>query len=650
MFLLFQSKKYAVFLLLFLLFKFPVFSQNNKVIDSLNNELLKYKITKNRKEDSIKVRTLLKLSFKNVFQDLPTSKKQVEQALELSKSKKLQKSFIDAVNIKGVYYIISGIQDSARYYFEKALDLSKKKNFRDLETKCLNNLGMYHKNNGNLIKAQKYFIESLKLDEELGRSASKSLSNIGLVYQELKQYEKAIDYHLRAKKIRDKEGDLFGLTVSLNNLAICYKGLKDYENAILNFLDCIEKCKEVGNLDTLYKVYQNLGNTYYLMNQYGKTLEYYKLSMNRDQKFPLSSQEKMILFENISRTYVALGKYKTALKYAKEAKEILNNNKDFAFYAEETYHTLAISNFALGNIEKGIAYNDEYYDLLKENFNSENKKIVNELETKYQTEKKEKELLQTQAEKATTELNLNKQRQVSFGLMGGLVVVLLIGFSLFQRNKRKHQLAIANEKENNLQSIITAEEKERTRIARELHDGVVQQIGAIIINSRNVFIKLGLAEKPESEKLIAQLESSSSELRNISHQMMPRALEEKGLITALKELFETSLRPKEIKHDFEYVNISERLHSKIEVTLYRITQELINNIIKHSGATSVSIQLIKTEQDVVFMLEDDGKGFSKTSKKGIGLQNIKSRIDIVKGSVNFNSEQTGTLTTIKIPL
>ena len=90
--------------------------------------------------------------------------------------------------------------------------------------------------------------------------------------------------------------------------------------------------------------------------------------------------------------------------------------------------------------------------------------------------------------------------------MGGLVVVLLIGFSLFQLNKRKHQLAIANEKENNLQSIITAEEKERTRIARELHDGIVQQIGAIIINSRNVFTKLGLAEKPESEKLIAQLE------------------------------------------------------------------------------------------------------------------------------------------------
>jgi signal transduction histidine kinase len=110
------------------------------------------------------------------------------------------------------------------------------------------------------------------------------------------------------------------------------------------------------------------------------------------------------------------------------------------------------------------------------------------------------------------------------------------------------------------------------------------------------------------------------------------------------------LQPLQIKYDFEYLNISERLPNKIEVTLYRITQELINNIIKHSGATSVDVQLIKTEQDVIFMLEDNGKGLKNASKEGMGLQNIKSRIDIIKGSVNFNSEEIGTLTTIKIPL
>lgn len=629
------------FLVITCFFSFSFHAQmNKKALDSLST----------RQKDSIKIKQLLKSSFKNVFSNLPLSKEYVDKALYLSKTKKFKQFFVESHNIKGIYFAISGVEDSCAFYFKKSLELSKKNSFKVLEAKSLNSLGMYYKNNGNFSKAQEYFFESLALCEKIDKSPVSPISNIGLIYQIMKQFDKAIEFHDRAISLRTKDNDISGVAISLNNLGICYKGLERYNEAITTFLKCIENAKKSDNLNTLYKAYENLGNTYYLKKDYIKAINYYKLCIKRDEDFPISSKEKMVLYENFSRTLIAQKKYKEALWYAKEAKEILDNNKDYRFYAEETYHSLAICYFFLGDVEKGIAYNDEYYELIKHNFNSENKKIVNELETKYETEKKERALLQTKAEKAITELNLAKQKQLSYGLFVGLAMLLLIGFSVFQRNKRKHQLAISQEKENNLKSIITAEEKERNRIARELHDGIVQQIAAVIINSRNNLSKLGLEEKPESKELISQLENSNKELRTISHQMMPRALEEKGLITALEELLNKSLQPVQITYDFEHVNITERLPKRIEVTLYRITQELINNIIKHSKANHVNVQLMKTETAIVFMVEDNGKGFSKTSKKGIGLQNIKSRIDMIKGSVNFNSENTGTLTTIKIPL
>ena len=200
--------------------------------------------------------------------------------------------------------------------------------------------------------------------------------------------------------------------------------------------------------------------------------------------------------------------------------------------------------------------------------------------------------------------------------------------------------------------MIDAQETERTRIARELHDGVVQQIGSVILKSRNLFSKKNLIDEEASKELLESLENSNKDLRNISHQMMPRALKDLGIIPALNDLLAGSLPYSNIKFSLEHFNIDERLPQKIEITLYRITQELINNIIKHSKADEVSVQLFKANNTVILIVEDNGVGIlSQKNKKGIGLLNITSRLDLVKGSVNFEpSPKSGTLVTIKIPL
>lgn len=234
-----------------------------------------------------------------------------------------------------------------------------------------------------------------------------------------------------------------------------------------------------------------------------------------------------------------------------------------------------------------------------------------------------------------------------------IVLTVAMGhrYFLLMKENTNYQLAIIKEKEKGMQAMIQAQENERTRIARELHDGVVQQIGSVILKSRNALSRLNLLETLESQEILKSLENSNQDLRNISHQMMPRALNELGLLAALEDLLHGSLVYKNIKVNFEHFNINERLPNKIEITLYRIIQELVNNIIKHSEASKVDIQLFKSNGNVILIVEDNGIGISRTNKKGIGLLNINNRLDMVNGKVNFEpSPESGTLVTIKIPL
>lgn len=553
-----------------------------------------------------------------------------------------------------VYYRFSEI-DKALQEFERAIFNFRKQ--KDTIGIIIGNVSIasleFERGNSDVALAKYLYALDIFNFEEKKYSYIKAAIYEGLcsVYENLGELEKSIFYAKESLKLEYVELERYPekITPALNRLATL-----EFERK--NFKKAFKYLNESDSLIAYYKVESNKPIAAIIRGKFLVSLKNYKeaLKVLSDvkpllAKYNLGADESIDYYKNLGIAYLEIQDFKKALKELLYAEKIAKKSSFFPELSEIEKH-LAL---AYNSIDK----NDLAFEKLRESkkisdsiFNVDKQKIVKEIETKYQTEKKEKELLQTKAEKATTELNLNKQRQLSYTLLGGLAIILLIGFSIFQRNKRKHQLIIAQEKENNLQSIITAEEKERTRIARELHDGIVQQIGAVIINSRNIFSKLGLAEKPESKKLLSQLENSSAELRTISHQMMPRVLEEKGLITALNELLSSSLQPLQIKYDFEYVNISERLPNKIEVTLYRISQELINNIIKHSEANQVHVQLMKTETTVVFMVEDNGVGLKTSSKKGMGLQNIKSRIDIVKGSINFNSEEVGTLTTIKIPL
>ena len=194
----------------------------------------------------------------------------------------------------------------------------------------------------------------------------------------------------------------------------------------------------------------------------------------------------------------------------------------------------------------------------------------------------------------------------------------------------------------------------RRRIAKELHDGVGQTLAALKLNYQTLSFKATSRDLAQDlKRLHTMLDNASAEVRTISHQMMPVELEQFGLVPAIENMLKMNFENAPLQYHFEHSGFDNRISDQIELALFRVLQELVSNIIKHAQATFLNVQLIKIKTHVVLNVSDNGVGFDvdATEKKGIGLLNIASRIDAIKGHLNYESAPgTGTSVTIRIPL
>ena len=205
--------------------------------------------------------------------------------------------------------------------------------------------------------------------------------------------------------------------------------------------------------------------------------------------------------------------------------------------------------------------------------------------------------------------------------------------------------AIQIEREKGLRAVIGSQEEERERIAKNLHDGVIQQL---------VSLKFGMDSLLDDHKtkLVKQLDDATYELRDLSHELMPKNLEKFGLNEAISNLFETSLVNTNINYTYDCYGLKNNISKDIEINLYRTVQELIHNAVKHSNANQIDAQLYQIENSLHLIFEDNGKGFDIEEKaQGIGLQSINSRIKTINGTVNYESKPNeGAITTVKIQI
>ncbi|ANH82047.1 hypothetical protein A8C56_14670 [Niabella ginsenosidivorans] len=356
------------------------------------------------------------------------------------------------------------------------------------------------------------------------------------------------------------------------------------------------------------------------------------------------------------RVYTQQGKYAkardlllNAMQYSKPS--YINNRMTMQYELSKTYERM-------GEYKKAFNGMEQYASILDSFYSAGIKNRANELETKFRTAEKEKQILALQSEKDKAALQTQRQKSANRLLAAACVFLLILAIAYGVYYKRislqkeiNHQQQVKDiEQKQQLkitQALLEGEERERQRVARDLHDGLGGMLAGVKIN----LSRQSKMEDQHLDKVIHQLDQSVSELRRIARNMMPESLLKIGLEAALRDLCE-SLSDNSTQIEFQAYDIEEHLPAAIQANIYRIVQEILSNAVRHATAKKIILQCSQHKKMFYITADDDGRGFdvSKISEtKGIGFSNIKNRVEYLKGKMDIHSE-IGEGTSINIEL
>ncbi|BBE16826.1 sensor histidine kinase [Aquipluma nitroreducens] len=612
----------------------------------------------NAKADSNKVKQLSDLCWNYRFKSADSALIFGQQALQLASQINYSKGIAQAYNDMAIIYIDKANFRSATNYLNEAMKIREQLKDSLGIAAIYNKLGIIAQKQGRLKDALQNQIEALKIYQnlKLNKYVGYTLNNIAIIHQNLGNNEKALEYHQRALEYRISLKDQEGEATSYGNMANLYARMHDTIQAINYYEKALALSRELKKDELICANLSNIGNIYMARKDYSKALGLFNESLQIKEKIGDAKGISSTL-SRIGTVYTETGRFKDAsvalnhsLKMAKSAvvlEEELSALLGLAKLKALTHET--DSSFVL--MRQYIVLKDSVYD-------NRLKQQILDVQTQYETDKLEQDLYLIKKDKEFTEVKLQQRKTELWLLIFVMISITGAAIFLFYRHQQR-QKAAANaeriqEQEARINAVFQAQEEERRRIAKELHDGVGQTISAIKMNYQSLSGKAAEKElAPEFEKIGKMLENAGTEVRNISHQMIPKELEQFGLIPAIEGMLNLHLGNSPLKVEFEHSGFVERIGQHVELVLFRVLQELISNVIKHSQARQVSVQLIKLNTHVVMNVTDDGIGFDAESKEkgGIGLLNMASRIDAIKGHLHFESEQgKGTTVTIRTPI
>jgi two-component system NarL family sensor kinase len=545
----------------------------------------------------------------------------------------------------GIAYDVSGKYDSAVYCYKQAL--TKYKSPKGLGS-SYNNLGLIEWKHANLKEACDYFYNALPYFQQLEDKSflANLYNNLGLLYSETGDIKKTLSFQLKALQIYKSINDDEHIGATCTNLSNVYLKLNKLDSCqyfIKESINYSSKINDQYGLSIAYITYSDL------LSQ--KELKKYDEAISFLLK-ALKIKEDMNEVEGIVHVYISIAEiyliqedWTNFLKYNYSALNISKKN-NFLTRQKKIYHNLASYFAKQKNADSVFVYMEKYNEIKDSIFNQDFKKSLSDAETKYETKEKEFTI-------KTQEYQLSKKNYYIIGLILSILIIGFIFFFIYYRNKQKEQHKIQQEiiKQQDIatKAILEAEDKERKRIAGDLHDSVGQILSAVKINLSALQSNIKTENLTRYENIINMVDNACKEVRTISHNMMPNSLLKSGLVSAIKE-FISQIDSDILKVSLNTSGLSNRLDNNIEMVLYRVVQECVNNVIKHAQATSLEIQISKDEEGVSLTIEDNGIGFDTSQQKdGIGLANLKTRIDFLKGEIEIQSAPgRGTLIAIFI--
>lgn len=576
----------------------------------------------------------------------------------------------------GLVYKRQGVFDTAIGYYQQALELMEEIGDKRGISFCYNNIGIIHKDQGAFDEAFKNILISLKIKEELGdkKGMSKCYNNLGIIHHNQGSYDKAYEYYLKALEIKEELGDKRGMSLCYINIGIVYSNQSDYDKAIEYFLRALKISEELGNKRGVSFCYNNIGIIHREQGFYDEAIEYYlkslKIAKELGDKSGIAIKYSNIASLNLSLADSSSANSNKRIKYLNKAIEYgyksLEISKEIDAMPEvnTTANTLMKAYKKLGNYKKSIEFAELFIATQDSMFHEEKTKAIQEMETRYETEKKEAQILVLKNENLEKGIDLErKTNQRNILLMsgsGGILMLLL--FFAFYRHKAQQDKIIADQRIKRLEeekklvaarSIVDGQEEERKRIAKDLHDG----LGVLLSAAKMHFTTIrdqSEKNKPILNKVAKLLEQASGDVRKISHNMMPGLLTKYGLFEATEDLIEQVNETRGINAQCIIEGEMIRLPENTEIMLYRIIQEMVNNTLKYAEAKNILLKFNILPNEISFTFSDDGKGFDfneKRESKSLGLNSIQSRVNFLSGTIEVDSKpEKGVSYYIRVPL
>ncbi len=602
---------------------------------------------------------------------------------------KSQENKIDAINKLGLHWFDHNF-DSATYYFEKAHKISKEVNYNTGLFDYALYMGDIYLYQGKFEEDIKLMESALKLARVINDKHREALfvGNIGNGYMGKGEYEKAIEYTQESIKLFELNNEPDYVSKLNLLLSLCFFNSdnldKSIEYAKLSFLQS-EKAK-----DSVYACHSLsfIGKVYIEKEGFHKAKPYlekaYNLALKNKDNIQIAdiqvSKSRISLYEKkyreainwclkslafyeetgnihdkvscltiLSKCYLMNGDKAKALESVSKAEKLALKTqllKVYEIYSEVSYE--------LGNYKDAYLYYDKR-NTIRDSINKTKLQFnIQNLDAKFQSAQKDKSIL-------LLEKNQLKQRTFIYLLATITVGLLVFSFLLYKnyraRKKINEQQIIQLQQEKKIdatQNMIQGEEQERTRLARDLHDGLGGMLSGVKfqLNSMKGNVILSEENAGTFTKSISQIDNAIAEMRRVAHNMMPEALLKFGLDKTLKSYCDSVSQSSDLTVSYQSFGMKTRLEHTYEIVLYRIVQELLNNTIKHAQATKSTIQLSKNNNLISLTVEDNGNGYDVNTikKRGIGISNINHRVEYLNGKIDMKSDNKGTSTHIEFEI
>jgi NarL family two-component system sensor histidine kinase LiaS len=587
-----------IFLIVFVaLFASGCTSTNSDVFPSGKNEIPEAVPRENFEEDTVLVNKYYKLGASYLFVDADKSMFYAKHILFLSQKHQWSKGKILAYNLLSTYYLLDGSYDILRELSNETMTLSKRLNLPLYTAHAKRFMAESYSEYRQWDSARINYEQAIQIFADLGADSARALTleNLANSYREKSMYNIAVRHYDQAYKIFDSLNSDWGRGSVLQSKGYMLVRIQKFQEAETYFKRSlqlsIKSNSRYGELNTL----NDLSNTYYREEEFDKAIETGTRALELSKLYHSNQQSNWALV-TLARSYAAKKMFEKALEY---------------------------------NVQVNYNWRMVHNDYVKRQYTMYQLTYENQL-----------------MDSAIQQKIISEQKTVQRFLIGFSCLIIAFAAFLWFNNKKLRR------KNTEIQeAMIQGQTIERKRVAAELHDHLGGTLASLNWYLYGIDKKVLSSEEQKIYNSVHQMVGSAyRELRSLSHNLMPAELEEHGLIMALNRLIDKLNENKNIDFKFNLSGLNNRMNTKIEFELYSVILELANNIIKHSGATHATVDLTENPKTISLNVSDNGSGMIEPSRQGIGLKNVKSRVESVQGKIQILSEENkGTRVEIEIP-